>query len=163
MTIPPSENPYQSPAMPADDGEMVGEIAVKDRLLLRKCQQQMVVLGVLWVMTGLLGLGISAIVLIADTASEPQDFLFYAQVGVAFATSIVHLIVGVLTYFKQRSAVYLGLIMGYPTAFVNLLLLNLCPFSLLGIGLLLAHRVVRWAKELKARGIPLSASAELPP
>ena len=159
----PSENPYQSPAIPADDGEMVGEIAVKDRLLLQKCQQQMVVLGVLWVVTGLLGLGLSAIVLIADTASEPQDFLFYAQVGVAFATSIVHLIAGAFTCFKQRSAVYLGLVIGYPTAFVNLLLLNLCPFLLLGIGLLLAHRVLRWAKELRARGVPLATPVELLP
>ena len=159
----PSENPYQSPAIPADDGETVGDIVVKDRLLLQKCQQQMVALGLLWIVIGILGLGITVIAPISEATSVLQGPLFYALISLLFAASILHLIAGVFTCFKQRSAVYLGLVVGYPTAFVNLLLLNLCPFLMLGIGLLLAHRVLRWAKELHARGVPLSTPVELLP
>lgn len=159
----PSENPYQPPAMLADEDANVADMAVKDRLLLQKCQQQMVALGLLWIVIGVLGLGITAIALISEATSEPQGPLFYALISLLFATGILHMIAGVLSCFKQRSAVYLGLILGYPSAFANLLLLNLCPFLMLGIGLLLAHRILRWAKELQARGIPLTTSAELPP
>ena len=163
MTDSPSENPYQSPSLLADDEAIVADMAVKDRLLLQKCQQQMVLLGLLWIVIGLLGLAITVIAPISETTSEFPGPLFFALISLVLASSVLHLIAGVLVCSKQRSAVYLGLVIGYPTAFVNLLLLNLCPFLMLGTGLLLAHRVLRWAKELHARGVRLSTPVELLP
>lgn len=158
----PSENPYQSPALLADEEAIVAEMAVKDRLLLRKCQQQMVGLGLIWMGLGIVGLGLAAFIML-DASTQALAATFYAMIGLVILSSLLQFLAGVLTCFKQLSAVYLGLVISYPTALVHVLVLNLCPFLLIGISLLLAHRVLRWAKELKARGIPLTASAELPP
>jgi hypothetical protein len=158
----PSENPYQSPSPLNDEEEIVGGMAVKDRLLLQKCQQQMIVLGLLWIATGLVGMGAVGILHITAPESAPMSAPLLLQLDLIFAASLFQLFLGVLTCCKRLTAVYMGLILGYPAAFVNLLVLNLCPFLMLGIGLLLAHRILRWAKELHARGIPLTASARIP-
>lgn len=159
----PSENPYQSPALLADEEAIVAEMAVKDRLLLRKCQQQMVGLGYFWIAIGFMGLVITALFEPPLTAESDPSLVPYVLSSLMLAVSILHLVIGVLSCFKRLSAAYIGLILGYITAFATLLTLSLIPFLLVGIGLLLAHRVLRWAKELKARGIPLTTSAELPP
>lgn len=152
-TNPFGDNPYQSPAFTAEVAS--GGISAEDRGILRKFRQQMLALGVLWILLGLfaIGLGVYVLSTIAPFMSESAR---YVLIGITLVSGTLHLLIGVLTCCRQIAAVYVGLVLGYLSLVGNLLNLNLCALAILAVVLIQAHRVIGWARHLKRQGIALS-------
>jgi len=152
-TNPFGDNPYQSPAFAAETASSA--ISAEDRGILRKFQQQMLALGVLWILLGLFAIGLG-VFLLFPTSPSLSESARSVLIGIMLISGTLHLLIGVLTCCKQIIAVYVGLVLGYISLVGNLLNLNLCALAILAVILVQAHRVIGWARHLKRQGIALS-------
>jgi hypothetical protein len=156
MSNPFSEqNPYQSPAVVAPSS-MPGQLDRDSLDKLKKFQQQIIALGGLWIILSLLALGLGGF-LLANPAETPPGSEFL--VPILLVSGVLHLTIGVMSCLKQIWAVYVGLVISYISVIGNLISLNLCALVILAVVIVQAHRVIGWARELKARGIPLNTKA----
>jgi hypothetical protein len=81
-----------------------------------------------------------------------DGFLFVVFGG----SSAVYLLLGIAACCKQIWAVYVGLVLTYLGLLGQLTQLNVCGLIITAVVLLQAHRVIGFAKKLKAAGIPLN-------
>ena len=153
-TNPFSDNPYQSPAFSAETASSA--ISAEDRGILRKFQQQMLALGVLWILLGLFVLAVGIFLLVARPQLAEEFAVSPLVIGIMLVSGTLHFGIGVLTCCKQIVAVYVGLVLGYLSVISNLINLNLCALAILAVILIQAHRVIGWARHLKRQGIALS-------
>jgi hypothetical protein len=127
---------------------------------IRKFREQIHALGGLWIF-----IGACAIVIVA-IASQGGDFAKrlgdadLVMLGVVMSLGGLWLTVGILTCFKQLWAVYVGLGLCYLSLAGQILHLNVCGLIIVIVAIIQAHRVISWAKELQAAGIPLTTKPE---
>ena len=136
---------------------------VIDRKLVRKFREQIHALGALWIFIGtvtavlaFVGLQGNADVA-ARVAGNQSALLFVMEV-----MGIIWLILGVLTCLKQMWAVYVALALSYLSLVGQILNLNVCGGIIVVIVILQAHRVLGWAKQMRAAGLPLTAKPQRP-
>lgn len=150
-------NPYRPPAT-RQVGADVPIPAEIDAEMLKKFREQVLALGVLWIIIG------TAVALLAGLALAGNQMFAGALGGdiqvllVVVATmGLAWIVLGVLTCLKQIRAVYVGLVLSYLSLIGNLLNLNLCGIVVVIVVILQAHRVIGWAHRLQAAGVPLTA------
>ncbi len=155
------ENPYRAPSAEAVP---VGQLAegVPDPAIIKKFRQQIHALGAFWIIIGCIGLGLAAFALSSGALPlglQSGEITLALLLGllVVGGISVMWIVLGVLTCLKKIGAVYAGLVLSYLGLFGNLVRLNLCPVIVLIIAILQAHRVIKWAKQMQAMGIPLNA------
>ena len=157
------ENPYRAPSAEALP---VGQLAegVPDPVTIKKFRQQIHALGAFWSIIGSIGLAPAAFALSSgalplrlQSGEITLALLFGLLVG---GISVMWIVLGVLTCLKKMGAVYAGLVLSYLSLFGNLVRLNLCPLIVLIIAILQAHRVIKWANQMQAMGVPLNAKPE---
>lgn len=124
-----------------------------DPALARKFREQMLALGVLWILIGAGAAGLVWLVVqgnmdLAWTLGGESRLLLI----VTAALGGTWLVVGIFTCAKQMWAVYLGLLLSYLSLLGNLIRLNLCSIVVVALVILQAHRVIGWSRQLpKAR------------
>jgi hypothetical protein len=129
-----------------------------DRKMIRKFREQIHALGALWIIIGSLAGGIAIIALqgspdyAARIGSEQQVVLFLIA-----GMGLVWFVLGVLTCLKHMWAVYVALVLSYLSLLGQVLNLNICGGIILILVILQAHRVIGWASQMRAAGIPLTA------
>lgn len=165
VTNQPTINPYASPSMAslADPGIMANE---EMRKMVKQFRSQMHSLGGLWIFFSIVVIGLGGLIL-SVTVNQMQDANVRAVVMI---TGIIYLVlgvawgaIGVCTCLKQMWAVWVGLILCYLSVIGNLLTFNfskILAFAILGAAILQGHRVIGWAKQMKAKGIPLTAKPD---
>ncbi|HZL88544.1 MAG TPA: hypothetical protein VFB96_09250 [Pirellulaceae bacterium] len=151
---PPPINPYQAPSLSAAM-PVVDTRDAEVRAKIKKFRDQIHALGAFWIIIGgiSLGLGIFLFTTLEGARVEGAPILG-AIVSVAGACWFG---LGVATCLKQLWAVYIGLVLSYLSVLGNLVRLNVCSLIILAAVILQAHRVIGWARELQAAGIPLDA------
>lgn len=145
----PTENFPASGSTPHERHEL-HEVLIKFR-------QQITALGGLWTFFGVLTLvAVIALTALSEQIPNPelQSFLVIAVLG---GSSVLWLTVGIASCFKQMWAVYVGLGVSYLGLLSNLLQLNLCGLAILIVVIIQAHRVLGFAKQLRAAGVPLDS------
>ena len=129
-----------------------------DRKMIRKFREQIHALGALWIIIGSLAGAITIIALqgsldlAARVGGEQQVVLFLIA-----GTGLVWFVLGVLTCLKQMWAVYVALVLSYLSLLGQVLNLNICGGIILILVILQAHRVIVWARQMRAAGVPLTA------
>jgi hypothetical protein len=141
---------YGTPVQP-------GETPI-DRSMIKKFREQMLALGVLWVLIG----GLAAIFVFYLNARRGATIGGFGTaegmiIGVVGALSAVWMVLGVMTCLKQMWAVYVGLVLSYLNAIGSVLQINLCAVGIMIAAILQAHRVIGWARRMRQAGVPLNA------
>jgi hypothetical protein len=143
-------NPYAPPRTSAEAGVHVVPVPV-DRVMVKKFRDQILALGVLWIIGGTLAAGIGVFGL-ARPSDAPVPLAVVAVLGLAW------IVIGVLTCLKHLWAVYVGLVLSYLSLVGQLVTLNLnLGLVVVILVILQAHRVSGWAKRMRAAGVPLTA------
>lgn len=138
-------NPYESPQSGAD---VAITQELDDQAVVKKFHDLIDALGVLWVLFGgLLALGVVPFAGIAWLLGGGESVLWYLAKGLGAALFIS----GAFTCLHQRWAVYTGLVLAYIAAIG----LGPCSTVVLVPVIFHAHWVLRWAREMRARGLPL--------
>jgi hypothetical protein len=129
----------------------------------KQFHEQMVALGVLWILVPGLISGAMAFFAIEFAVGHGRDFSFLAIH--AAITSGIWVVLGVFVCLKQVWAVHVGLMLSYLTIVISIVGVFtgtpegfggcLCSFTAIGVSILQAHRVIGWAKKMHAAGIPL--------
>ncbi len=163
---PPQFNPYASPsATPGIPPINVGGKVASSRELLRKFRQQILALGVLWIIFGVFALAVGIFFLVASD----QPFFGRARVdpndakltgGILLLFSAIWFATGIGSCVKQIWAVYVGLVLSYLGLVNAVFSLNICSGIITLLIIIQAHRVVKFAKQLRHLGIPLTARPE---
>lgn len=146
-------NPFEAPS---EKYFVSGSTPHERHEVLIKFRQQMTALGGLWTFFGVLSLvAVIALTVLSDPIPNPelQSFL----VAVLGSSSVLWLTVGIATCFKQMWAVYVGLGISYLGLLSSILQLNLCGLAILIVIIIQAHRVLGFAKQLRASGVPLDS------
>lgn len=135
--------------------------------ILKKFKQQILALGVLWIILGLLnsGAGIAIIVLGGTQlqggqqfAPDPTQVAVFTVLGVISAIfGLTWLVVGVASLMKQIWAVWVGTVLSGIGIALSLLNLNCCLLLLLIATLFQGIRVIGFAGQLKKAGVPLTS------
>ena len=151
---PPPINPYQAPSLAPG----MAVIDIRDaevRAKIKKFRDQIHALGAFWIIIG----GISAALGVFLEVSLDSVEIQGAPVlgAIVIATGAAWFGLGIAACLKQMWAVYVGLGLSYLSVLGNLARFNLCSLILLIAVILQAHRVIGWARELQAAGIPLDA------
>lgn len=153
---PPLPDPGQPPILGySSPATAPGQV---DRTIIKKFREQILALGVLWILLGCLA---GTVVVLASGGSRAfgaglagEDRLL---LGIIAALALFWVVLGVLTCMKQMWAVYVGLVLSYISALGNIIQLRVCALVLLIFVILQAHRVIKWAGQLRAAGFPLTA------
>jgi hypothetical protein len=152
---PPPINPYQAPSlaagMPAIDAR---EAEVRAKI--KKFRDQIHALGAFWIIIGTVAIGLGSFVL-AGTPGEVIAAGWELLGAIVVVQGIAWFGLGVATCLKQMWAVYIALVLSYLSILGNLVRFNVCSLIILVVVILQAHRVIGWARELTAAGIPLDA------
>lgn len=106
----------------------------------------MVALGAFWII-------IAVIVALAGVFVMQVDVIVFAFVMVA---SFLWFVLGVCTCLKQIWAVYVGLALSYLSVLGNIANKNVCAIVLLIAAIIQAHRVIKWASQMRAAGLSLN-------
>lgn len=145
-------NPFAIPETNSFAGE---NVAAEHRETLKNFRQQIMALGVLWILFGVLLLAAFGFLMNAQNAALPMQFDGVLLVVVG-GSSAVYLLLGLAACCKQIWAVYAGLVLTYVGLLGQLTQINVCGLIITAVILLQAHRVIGFARKLKAAGIPLS-------
>jgi hypothetical protein len=137
----PLINPYQAPA---EAPPPILEVSLTDELRgkLAAFRQQIHAIGGGWILLGFILLSIG----------PGPGRIAVAIIG---AVGLTWIVAGIAACLKQPWGVYLGIGINYLTLLACVLRIDLCSSLLLIVVLIQAHRVLRWAKEFIATGIPL--------
>ncbi len=149
----------EPPAMPAARERSVppGET---DLEILEKFRQQIHALGALWIVMGAVSSGVGALNLyrlwMAWGTGVSRDAMgsLMAAGAVTLGLGTVYIALGVLTCLKKMRAVTAGLVLSYLCIVPSLAHCLSLIANLLGIAQ--AHRVRGFARQLTARGVPLT-------
>ena len=93
---------------------------------------------------------------LAARVGGDEQAIFVVIAGMGF----IWLALGLLTCLKQMWAVYVALVLSYMSLVSQVLNLNLSGSVILTFVVLQAHRVIGWANQMRAAGVPLTT---LPP
>ncbi|HEV7282466.1 MAG TPA: hypothetical protein VGN57_19845 [Pirellulaceae bacterium] len=128
--------------------------------ILKQFREQMLALGVLWLLFGALG-SVAGAALVAmhlgqfDVDAERLEGFPLFLALFALAIGLLWLFAGVGTLMKRQGAVIAGLVLSYLWLVGNVISLNLCLAALAIVVIIQAHRVLRFASQLRAAGVPL--------
>lgn len=128
--------------------------------ILKQFREQMLALGVLWILFGALG-SVAGAALVAmhlgQIQVDPQRLDAFPLVLALFALGIglLWLVAGIGTLMKRQGAVVAGLVLSYLWLLGNVVSLNLCLAALAIVVIIQGHRVLRFASQLRAAGVPL--------
>ena len=157
----PSDNPYKTPAQSYEPSAAAQayarDVDTRETMeTIKKFREQMHALGALWIIIGAIALGLSLY-----TMNEmPGDENAFGVVVVFGFFGLLWFGLGIATCFKLIGAVYVGLVISYLSLLANILSLNICGTIVVIVVILQAHRVIKWAGEMRNSGIPLNS---LPP
>ena len=148
-------NPYQAPLA---DIELPVDLPRPDTQTVSQFRSQIHALGAFWIFVGALAIWFGVMLL----TSRGEMFFglthtFFGAINICLGTLWLGL--GILTIRKKMWAVYAALILSYVAIAPGLLSLNICGLGVLLVVIFQAHRVIRWAKQMHANGIPLTARA----
>jgi hypothetical protein len=146
-------NPYQSPAVEPSLPPLPLPGA-GDLVMVKKFRDQIHALGALWLVIGGVGTATGVVLLVP---SGGQDLL---PGSVLIAMGTLWLAVGLFSLSKQMWAVYTGMVLSYLMLASAVLQLSPCFAVFFVLVVIQCHRVVGWAKQMRARGVPLTASVE---
>jgi len=127
--------------------------------LLKDFRSQIVALGAFWIFIGAVAIaaGVMARFMTTDSNHDAAANLLLTILGVAGSIWVV---LGVCVCLKQIWALYVALVLSYLSLLSSLFRLQFCAIVLLGVVVFQAHRVLRWSKELRGAGIPLTTRPE---
>jgi hypothetical protein len=150
-------NPYQAPESELRPPVDLERAAVT-RELVKKFRDQTLALGVLWIILGTATAAMGGIFLRRTPgylhAVGPS---VYALLLVNVVLNLVWVVLGVLTCMKQLGAVHVGLVLSYLFLLERVVSLNV-PMAVILIAVILqAHRVIGWARQMRAASVPLTA------
>lgn len=127
------------------------------RAVIRQFREQIHALGALWIIIGSLALGLAAVALSGNKDVEARIAGEYEVLVIILAVSgSLWLVLGIATLFKQMWAVYTALVLSYVSVVSHLLNLNVCALIIVILVILQAHRVIIWAGQMRAAGVPLT-------
>lgn len=131
-----------------------------DRTMIRKFREQIHALGALWIFIGSLSSAVASYAL--QNGPDPTARIMIGSEQRVFLVvlaglGLTWLVLGVLTCLKQMWAVYVALALSYLSMVGQILNLNICGGIIIILVILQAHRVIGWAKEMRAAGLPLTA------
>jgi hypothetical protein len=132
-----------------------------DSKLVKKFRDQIHALGALWIILGSVRVGLSGAALVG-AQGELNQWVGLSHPALWIVLGIEGLIdisIGVLTCLKHLWAVYLGLVLTY-LSLLSLLVSNWCAALVIVIVILQAHRVIGWARQMRAAGVPLTAKPQ---
>jgi hypothetical protein len=134
-----------------------GGIPANDRLLktLRDFRSQIVALGAFWIIIGAVAAGLG--VFASGSVAGSETTLGTVLVAILIGFGMLWMTLGVLVCMKQIWALYIALALSYLSVVSSVLRLQVCSIVVLIFVIMQAHRVLRWAKELNAAGIPLTS------
>ena len=159
--LPPAEpNPYQSPAVISPVAQPALESQGHYHKILKDFRSQIVALGAFWIFIGAVAAGLGIIaggVLSAAREVNPESTIVLV---ILLVSGCIWIGLGVLVCLKQMWAVYVALVLSYLSVVSSLFRLQICAVLLLVFVILQAHRVLGWAKQLRAAGIPLTTRPE---
>ncbi|WP_166820647.1 zinc ribbon domain-containing protein [Thalassoroseus pseudoceratinae] len=140
-----------------DNSYFVGVDSRATRTKLERFRKEIHGLGGFWIVIGSLGL-LAAIVL----GNAPRNNQFDPDILVVLVPlTLFWIAVGVCMCLKQMWAVYTGLVMSYLSLIGNIFLsFNICAIAILVAAVVQGHRVIKWASELKALGVPINTKLD---
>lgn len=144
-------NPYAPPQTDPQPGWKPSEIDYRLQRTIRDFRSQMLALGVAWILLGVLAGGVGAYLL----ANGPFGNLEQILLAIVAVSALLWLTLGTFTCLKQMWAVYAGLVLSYISLVGNLLNLNVCAVIIVIAIIVQAHRVIGFASQIKAAGLPL--------
>ncbi len=148
-------NPFRSPVTV---DSVVPQSPDFDPATLKKFRDQIHALGALWIILGLIVLGLAAMVISGKVdLTKRLDGDPSILLAIFFVSGSIWLVLGILACFKLMPAVYTGLVLTYLSAVGNLINLNICAIVICAVIILQAHRVISLANVIKAAGVPLNA------
>jgi hypothetical protein len=137
----------------------------EDADIAKQFRDQIVALGVMWILVLGIIAGAAATMVTDLPVRAPSPVAIYTG-----ATAVIWIVLGVLACLKQVWAVYTGLVLGYVTIAISIVGVFtgtiegaggcFCSFAAIGVSNLQAHRVIGWARKMRAAGIPLSGRRE---
>ena len=151
---PPPINPYQAPSL-ASGMPAVDIRAAEVRAKIKKFRDQIHALGAFWIIIGGISAALGVFLFVSSESVEIEGAPIVGAVVIVTGTCWIGL--GIATCLKQMWAVYIALVLSYLSILGNLVRFNVCSLIILVVVILQAHRVIGWARELQAAGIPLDA------
>jgi len=131
------------------------------RQTIRKFREQIHALGAVWIFLGSVAALVAGFAVLGSTSVAKllgaDVMLLLVIIG---AMGGLWLTVGILTCLKQMWAVYVGLGLSYLSLVGQILNFNVCSTIILIAVILQAHRVIGWANQMNAAGIPLTAKPD---
>lgn len=131
------------------------------RDLVRQFRTQAHALGALWIIIG------TAAVAVAGLAFQGNAFLAnnlggstQILLGIVASMGALWFALGLLTCLKQIWAVYIGLVLSYLSLLGQVVNFNICGCIIVILMILQAHRVIGWAKKMRAAGFPMTTKPE---
>ncbi|MEZ6105683.1 MAG: hypothetical protein R3B96_06085 [Pirellulaceae bacterium] len=136
---------------------------------LKTFREQIHALGVVWIILGVITIAVCLNIYLTVIAThehqpgEARETWFIATLLLAMTamTGLVWIVVGVLSCMKWIGAVYVGMVATILAIFAELLTFHPCTFVMAGVLALLIvqiYRVLKFGRELKNAGIPLTAT-----
>jgi hypothetical protein len=150
----PTVNPDPHPARNAEPVEAM-VVDSEDQELVTSFREQILALGAAWIFIGVLALVLMAYIFFTSNRSELPSTLYIASV---IGNALLWIIVGSLTCLRFMWAIYVGRVLSVLSALCMLLTLNVIGLVLICIVIYQAYRVIGFASEMEARGIPLGGS-----
>lgn len=147
-------NPY-APSLTLESSPP-GDVGVAHAKLVKDFRSQSLALGVLWVIFGLLCVGVLAALFggaMPNMQGEAMGSAFAVILGVI---AVGWLVSGVLALMKNIWGVYFGLVLSYLSLIGNVLQMSVCGIVILIVIAIQAHRVIGFANKMKSLGIPLN-------
>ena len=128
------------------------------RRTVRQFREQIHALGAFWIIIGALALGLAALAFNGNKDVEARIAGEYEVLVIILAVSGgLWLFLGIATCLKQMWAVYTALVLSYLSLISNAINLSICSLIILIVVILQAHRVIGWAGQMRAAGVPLTA------
>ena len=136
---------------------------------LKKFKQQVLALGVLWIILGVLvGIGAAliatggAMLQMGGPGAQPElppgaTTSVLVLAGVSAAMSLAWIVTGIFSIMKHVWAIYSGLVLTGLALIWNLVSFSLCPVLILVVALLQGIRVAMYVGQLNRAGVPLNS------
>jgi hypothetical protein len=146
--LPEDVNPYQAPLAYPGVADAVRAEAI-DPSVVEKFRDEIVALGAFWIIVSFFIGFLSYYVF--DINGNRNGFAS----ALLAAMSLLWLALGIFTCMKRMWAVYIGLGISYLNLIGMLLNLSLCGILMFFAVIVQAHRVIKWARQIQAAGLPL--------
>ena len=159
--MPPDDpNPYQSPAAPTPVIQPSSESHEQLHKVLEDFRSQIIALGAFWIFIGAMAIAAGVFVGYMANRANQDPATMKILLAILGVMGVIWVALGVCVCLKQIWALYVALVLSYLSLISSVFRLQICSIVLLGAVIFQAHRVLRWAKELQAAGIPLTTRPE---